>query len=409
MSVWRLVAREIVHRKGSFVLGVVCVAAATMTMVGGWAFFAGYDLETRAIVDASRDDLDARILALDEKMRKAMLRLGFNITILPAGQDLGDWHAEDYASKRMPEGTLERLAAARPVKSGHFLAALRRKATWPEKKWTVIMVGTAPDIIHPLADAHELSIRHVARGEMHVGFEIHQGLSLEEGGSAELMGKRLRIGKCLDEKGGRDDVTVWLHLDDARELFGMAGAVNEIMALASPEGLRDLPGLKAEIAEILPGVQVVENSAWVQANRLVRTKVAEEGKAAIARVTRERAELRERAARIHVAVGIPVALLCGAWIVLSALGNVRDRRDEIGILLAMGYSSRRVGGMCLLRFCLIGLAGALLGVLPVLAMGGLNPGLVLGIVCLATGMTSLSAWMPVTIETWRDPAMILRK
>ena len=409
MSVWRLVAREIAHRKGSFLLGVLCVALATATLVGGAALLRRHDLATRAVLDAAARDLDAHVRMLDDTMRRAMLRLGFNLVILPEGQSLGDWHADDYASKYMSVDSLDRIARARPVNSAHFVGVLRRKVVWPEKKRTIIVVGFGSEILHARDDARELRVPSVRRGEAHLGFEIHQGLGLKAGSETTLMGRSLRVGRCVAERGGPEDVTVWLNRDDAQELLGSEGRINEIHALATPEGLRDLSLVRTEMAGILPGTQVIARSAEVQANRWVRASVIEEGKATAERLARERSDMRAGIARLLLAVGAPVGFLACAWIVLSAMGNVTDRRDEIGILMAMGYRYRQVATACLLRFCLTGLAGGVAGVLVGVLPGMPGPGMLLGAICLATVGSCLAAWIPVRIATGRDPAAILRK
>ena len=409
MSLWRLVAREIAHRPVGFILGALCIAAATGALIGSATLLVEHDARTHAIIEESAHSLDLRVRALDGRMRRAMLRLGFNITILPSGQDLGDWHTDGYASKRMPADTVQRLAAATPVMSAHFLPALRGKLEWPERRWTVIIVGVASEVLHPLTAAPEVSARAPSRGEAYFGFELHRGLGLNVGDEVRLMGRKLRVGICAGERGGPEDVTIRMNLSDAQELFGTPGQINEIHALATPVGLRDTAALKTELARILPAVEVVENSPEVQANRLVRTKVIEQGRAMIAELARERGDLRRRMEHLSVAVGAPVGLLCVAFIVLSAAGNVRDRRDEIGILTAIGYRPSLVGGVCLLRFCLMGLAGGLVGTLSAAAAGARDPGLLIGTICLALGASCLSAWIPVARAASRDPAMVLRK
>jgi ABC-type lipoprotein release transport system permease subunit len=52
---------------------------------------------------------------------------------------------------------------------------------------------------------------------------------------------------------------------------------------------------------------------------------------------------------------------CAVWTGLLALGNVRNRVTEIGILRALGVSSRRILVLFLARAAIIGLLGAGLG------------------------------------------------
>ena len=61
---------------------------------------------------------------LKDDTRKAMLKLGFNVVILPKDQNLSDWYADDYASKYMPEEYVTKLANSRVVTVRHFLPSL---------------------------------------------------------------------------------------------------------------------------------------------------------------------------------------------------------------------------------------------------------------------------------------------
>ena len=56
-----------------------------------------------------------------------------------------------------------------------------------------------------------------------------------------------------------------------------------------------------------------------------------------------------------------VLLVCAAWVGLLAMINVRERRQEIGILRALGYGSGRIGWLFLGKALGLGLVGAAIG------------------------------------------------
>lgn len=409
MSLWRLVALEILHRKGSFAVGVISVALAWGAVFGGSAALRAHGRETRTILESAEAKLGAQVRALDDKMRTAMLSLGFNLVIVPGGQNIGDWYSDDYATKDMSESCLEALRRARPVNSAHFVGALRRKLVWPERKWTVILVGFDRQILHPYSEALELKPRSACRGEVQLGAEIHRGLGLKEGDDVDLLGRKLRISNCLVEQGGPGDVTVWMNLKEMQELLNQEGRINEIHALATVSGLRAPAAIRAELAAVLPGTQVIERGPQIQTTRLVRTGVTQEGEQIVARLRQQRDEMRSRIERLVLALALPVVAFAVGWVWISAFGNVRDRRNEVGILLAIGYSPGRIAGACLMRFAAMGLVGGIAGVLAGGLAGDMAVAMQLGGVALATAVSSVSAWLAVRSVLHEDPAAILRE
>ena len=89
VSLWRLVLREIAYRKGSSLLGLCAVTVAVGSTVGAVLLLRCHDLQTRAILQRKEDSTRQRLAELDRTVADAMDRLGFNIMILPAAQDLG--------------------------------------------------------------------------------------------------------------------------------------------------------------------------------------------------------------------------------------------------------------------------------------------------------------------------------
>ena len=95
MGIGNLALKEIRFRKVSFAVALVSVAAAVGTFSGAMAFLAVHDLRTAQILERKRSAMEEQLAVLQDDMRKAMLKLGFNVVILPRDQDLGDWHADD--------------------------------------------------------------------------------------------------------------------------------------------------------------------------------------------------------------------------------------------------------------------------------------------------------------------------
>jgi putative ABC transport system permease protein len=161
MRIRHLVAKEIRHRKLSFGLGLLAVALAVGTLVGALTLLHGHDLRTQHLLARKEAETKEKMAALNDDVRKAMLRLGFNLVILPKGQNLGDWYADDYASKYMPEEYVTKLAHSGIMTVRHLLPSLQQKVKWPEKKRTIILVGTRGEV----PDLHANQWPSPCRGE----------------------------------------------------------------------------------------------------------------------------------------------------------------------------------------------------------------------------------------------------
>ncbi len=121
-----------------------------------------------------------------------------------------------------------------------------------------------------------------------------------------------------------------------------------------------------------------------------------------------------------------VVTACAVWIAILGFTNVRARREEIGILRAVGVRSRHVMVMFVSRHVLLGVLGGALGfVAGVLAavyfsaahegtqirmidMDFSWAGLLLASVGGAAALAVIAGWIPTMVAARQDPADILR-
>jgi len=146
MTIWNLLIREILHRKLNFMLAVLSVMVASGSLIGSVTLLRIHDIQTGKLLEQKQAKLEQRMAQLQDDTRKAMLKLGFNIVILPKDQNLSDWYAEDYASKYMPEDYADRLANSGVVTVRHLLPSLQQKIEWPERKRKIILVGARGEV-----------------------------------------------------------------------------------------------------------------------------------------------------------------------------------------------------------------------------------------------------------------------
>ena len=207
MTIWRVVGREILHRKLNFGLGLLSVAVAVGCLAGSLTLLKLHDARTQTILEQKRIETQEKMAALEDDVKKAMRKLGFNIAILPKDQNLSDWYANDYGAEYMPEQYLARLADSEIVTIEHLVPRLRQKVKWAETKWTVILVGTTDKAVNAAVDANELSLEAVQRGKIVLGHEVHQGLAIEAGDRIQFMGREFVVSKCQKELGTEEDMT----------------------------------------------------------------------------------------------------------------------------------------------------------------------------------------------------------
>jgi len=426
MTVWRLIGKEILHRKLNFGLGVLSVAIAIGSLVGSLSLLKAHDARTLQILAQKEQETKARMAGLGDDMRKAMLRLGFNIVILPKDQNLGDWYADDYASKYMPEDYATKLAQSKIITIQHLLPSLQQKVKWPEMKRTIILVGTRGEVQKLHADPMKPLVQPVLPGTIVLGCELHQSLGLKVGDKLQLLGRQFTVHACHAERGNKDDITAWISLPEAQELLGRKGQINAILAVECSCAWADAPKVRAEIAKILPDTQIIERASEALARAEARLKVDAESIAAVDRERESRARLRDERERL-VSILVPVVLIASAaWIAFLAFINTRDRRSEIGILRALGLRGRKILFIFLGKAALMGIGGGMMGVLGGCLIGrqlGMNldgmeavttpaafdPRLLILGLALAPLLTMVASWLPALIASAQDPADALRE
>ena len=429
MKIWHILVKEILHRWRSFALGIFAVIVAIGSLTAAMTLLKVHDLHTQKILAEKEEETEKKMAILKDEMRKATLKLKFNLLILPKQQSIRDLYIKGYPSEYMPEEYVTRLANSGIILIRHFLPTLQQRIKWPEKKRTITLVGTRGEIPNLNKNPRAPLVEPVPLENIVLGYGLHQSLGLEVGDKVKLLGKEFTVHKCYEERGSKDDFTAWIHLRQAQELLDKEGLINAILALEclcqGAEGL--LGDIRNKIAQILPNTQVIEQGTKALARAEARVKVGQEAKAAVEREKRHRAKMRSER-EFFAAVLVPLVMVaCAVWIGLLAFNNVRDRKTEIGIQRAMGFRARQIMFLFLSKFLIMGLLGGALGIFAGLGFGrwlGLtleediggtaagelfNPGLLLLALIIAPVLTVISGWLPTIMATRQDPADVLRE
>jgi putative ABC transport system permease protein len=427
MTIWKLVTSEILHRRMNFALGVLSVMVASASFIGSVTLLRIHDLRTGQILEAKQEELAKRMAELKDDTRKAMLKLGFNVVILPKDQNLADWYSEDYASKYMPEDYVHKLADSGIVTVRHFLPSLQQKIEWPERKRKIILVGARGEVPNLHKNPVKPMVQPVPPGTISLGYELHRSMDLKVGEKVKLMGKEFTIHACHNERGDKDDITAWIYLAEAQELLDKQGLINAILALECLCTGDALPLIRKEIAVILPGTQVIERGSRALARAEARTKVEKEAQIAIEKEKLGRQHLRAVRERLASILTLVIVTACAVWVALLGFTNVRARREEIGILRALGVSAKGILAMFLSRHILVGVLGGALGfctgVLAAVYFSAALEGTrilitgtdlsVAGLLVLSVGgaaaLAVIAGWIPTMTAIRQDPADVLRE
>jgi hypothetical protein len=402
MKIWGMIWREIAFRKFNFVLALLSVSVAVACLIG-----------TLTLLRTDKAEVAKAGAGLEDAVRKITKGLGFNVIILPEDQDLNEMHLEGSLNKQMPEEYAHRLAESKIVTINHLLPTIMKKLTWPETGLPIVLYGTRGEIPIQHRDPKKPLLDTVPKGTMIIGHHVSQKLGLKEGDETTLLGHKFSLGKVHGERGNIDDATVWINLTEAQELLGMQNLIHAIQALECHCAGDRISQIRVEIAGILPGTQVLERGPPALARAEARDQARQSAEDASKR--------RERFA----AVLAPLIWVGAAvWIGFLMLGNVRERRAEIGILRAIGFRSSQILLLFLGKAFLFGILGTLLGfVVGALAGASLgertagweslkNPEVPIHFVLalgLAVALSVFASWIPALSAARQDPALVLQE
>jgi len=420
LSPGHLIGREIVCRKLGFALGVLAVGVAAGCAVGAATLLRGYDTRAERALAAKERALNAQMQRMQDAYRKIMKRMGFNILILPAAQDLSDFYAEHYAREDMPESYADRLAESRVFTIRHLLPMLQQKVEWPEHRRSVLLIGTRGEVPLPHRIVRKPIDQPVPAGCVVLGYELHRSLGFRAGDELVFRGRAFRVHACHGQRGTKDDISLWVDLAAAQEILGKPGRINAIMALQCRCAFADVSKVREEVARVLPETKVIELAGKALARAEARGRAAAEAQAALAREKRARRAQQMRRNELAVLVLSVVALACAGFVGFLSFLNTRNRRSEIGLLRALGVSRARILAVFLGKAALAGVIGGCLGLFagffaawadPDLSLTGVAAAydvpLAVGVLFAAVLLSVVACWLPALPAVRRDPARVL--
>ncbi|MBN2024117.1 MAG: ABC transporter permease [Pirellulales bacterium] len=449
MNPLAMLLAEIRYRKLNFLLSLVAVAVAAMLFVTGPILVDGYgrqtDAELAALearvresarrVDESEAAAAAELAELEDKTRIIMRDMGFNLSIIHRDNDMVDYWAQGMPQVDMPREYVDRLAGDRGLTLiTHLVATLRGTVEWKDR--AVRLVGYLPETTASHQRRKPPMGYRVEPGTVLVGHQLQPLAGSDP--TIEIQGRTLRVAGALPEQGAADDSSLVVHLSDAQAILGKPDAINQILALECNCAEADLPRVRRQLADILPDTYIIRDVPRAAARASQRDMVAQHHRETVARHREElhhrqevlaetaaqRGDIQRMLESLATALTLLVVGFAAVWVGLLALGNVRERRTEIGLLRAVGKGAGVIAALFLGRAVLVGLLGAVVGLgLGIILARGLGAGvlgvpatcfhvpaaLVAGALAGAPLLAAVACYLPTVWALRQDPAVVLRE
>jgi len=171
--------------------------------------------------------------------------------------------------------------------------------------------------------------------EMILGAEAARVLDLDVGRSLTIGDNHLRVSGILESTGSQDDQLIFTRLPTAQAIFNKQGRVSmvEVAALC-----KDCPidAMVKQIADVLPNARVM----------------------AIQQVVKGRMETLNQLKRFSYGVSVVILLIGSLVVLVTMMGSVRERTDEIGIFRAIGFRKMHIMRIIFMEAAIVsGLAG----------------------------------------------------
>jgi len=382
MSLWSHIFGEIGFRKLNALFSLLGLTLAVTVVVASQLLAEADERETRRV---TRD-------------------MGFNLRLISAETDLGQFYRDGFSRNEMDSAMLDRLAThlTNNVSFNHLVGSLRREYTINGQD--ILLIGLSETYVAPGQGKKPMGVV-IKKGTIHIGSEVARKQKKGRNDTMHLGERQFTVANDPIETGTPDDITIFTRLEDVQSVLRLEGKINEIEAidcLCLTADQDPLAILRQEIGNILPEVQVVQMRTLADA----------------------RAKQRQTREKVNQFVLPWVLVACAVWVALLAVINVRDRRQEIGILRALGEGGGRIAGLFLGKAALLGLMasvfGAAFGTWAVLEFGPslfpvtkkaiqANPILAWQMVVATPVFAAFASFIPAMLAVSHDPAETLRE
>jgi putative ABC transport system permease protein len=220
------------------------------------------------------------------------------------------------------------LAAVGPVVLGAVQVGERR----------VLLAGVDFKATPVLKPWWQVDGRLPAAGELLLGHEAARIMGRSTGDSIEVQGRSLMVSGVISATGSQDDQILFATLGEAQGLLGKRGQVSMVEVAALCEAC-PIEEMTRQIAGVLPGARVM----------------------GIQQVVKGRMETLHQFQRFSYGISAIMLLIGGLVVLVTLMGNVRERTEEIGIFRAIGFRQRHVMAVIFMEAAVVSTLAGVLG------------------------------------------------
>ena len=339
MNLFGLVRRELSHRKGQAVSGLLAIVLGV------------------AVIVALRSVTRVSEIAVATKLDN----LGANILVLPIGTSVDDYRSADIDAATLPEEYVERIVAStlpgvdnlspkltrRMEIGGHKLVVTgilptNEIASKPVWQLDALSGGATHDCSKDAGAYVNPRLKRKAVGSLDekeclVGSAAAERLKVVKGETVDLGGTSLKVEAVIPETGTVDDDRVFVHLRTMQRLTETKGKVSSIEIMGCCNAITD--GLLGKLRNVLPDTKITT------VQQIVATQI----------------ETNALVKKVSFAFLWVVLVVGGLSIGNSIWANVNQRRREIGILRLLGTPRGGIYGLLLGKAAFLGVVGGFLG------------------------------------------------
>ena len=333
MTLKEIAFRNLIRRKGkaAFILAGLIIGVTTVVAV-------------ISMVEAMTSDIN-------EKLEK----YGANILVVPKTENLSLTYGGlslggvSFEMEEIKEKELEQISS---IKYARNVAAVGPLVLGVinVNAHRVLLAGVDFEAARILKPWWRINGTRPSENSVLLGAETARVMELDIGGTIEIKDRRLQVSGVLEPTGSQDDQLVFVRLATAQSLLDKPGRISmaEVAALCTACPIEEMV---KQISQALPGAKVM----------------------AIQQVVKGRMETLSQFKKLSYGVSAVVVLIGSLVVLVTMMGSVRERTQEIGIFRAIGFRKKHVMHIVFIEAGIVsGLAG-IIGYL--LGFGGTKIGL----------------------------------
>ena len=420
MKLSRLLTAELKYRRMTSVVAFLAVWIAAACVCGALLTLKAYDLQTDAEVLALQERAHERMAALENEARLFAKSLGFNIFVYNRNQDLGDFYSTDSSSHFLTMRQAKSLADSDFEFLNHLLPILRERYTWKEQSRTVVIGGIQGEIYIKQKWQEPMEVE-LQKGEVQLGYDLSHELNIPAGQSIQIDGRPFQVTLIRNRLGTKDDITIFMNLSDAQELLKRPNQISGILALSCNCEAGDVEPIRRGVSKIIPDADVVEFTVRAKAREQARKAIAETASRELKDIQDSRASLRETLSGFSLLFSGFITLVSIFLLLFLYGNNVRERKNEVAILRALGVSAASIHSLFMAKALILAFAGSLAGgITGILSAGIFSPQLksvpastlmviTSAIVLISCFSSLLACWWPARSAASRDPGLVLNE